>query len=170
MRARPPGVTRPSFRFPREAARQPATVIARDFRLHRDGDVRHVRARGKAVAHGALVARILPNSQDPPRNRYTVIAGKRCGKAVQRNRLKRLVREGLRGYHPWVRPGHDIVIICRGNVDELPSLSAAQEALTRILTRSGLWTIPPGEPDGPPAPGSPVTTGWTHAADPERVP
>jgi RNase P protein component len=95
-----------------------------------------------------------------------VIAGKRCGKAVQRNRLKRLVREALRGYHPWLATGHDIVVICRGTVDELPSLAVAQDALNRILTRGGLFTVPPGTPGGPPAPGEPVTTGWSHPTEP----
>lgn len=139
-------------------------MIAREFRLHREGDVRRVRSRGKASAHGPLVARVLPNDLDPPRNRYTVIAGKRCGKSVQRNRLKRLTREALRGYHPWLRPGHDIVIICRGTVDDIPALATAQQALDRIFTRAGLFTVPPGTENGPPAPGEPITTGWEPVA------
>jgi ribonuclease P protein component len=139
-------------------------VIARDYRLHREGDVRRVRARGAAWAHGPLVARVLPNDLDPPQNRYTVVAGKRCGKSVQRNRLKRLVREALRGYHPWLVPGHDIVIICRGTVEELTSLPVAQDTLARIFTRGKLWTVPPGAPEGPPQPGEPITTGWRPVA------
>ena len=136
-------------------------MIARDFRLHREGDVRRVRSRGKASAHGALVARVLPNDIEPAQNRYTVVAGKRCGKAVQRNRLKRITREALRGYHPWLKPGHDIVLICRGTVDEMPTLAHAQEALLRIFNRATLWIVPPGQPGGPPAPGDQITTGWT---------
>lgn len=135
-------------------------MIARRFRLHKDGDVRRVRSRGKASAHGAVVARILPNDLQPTQNRYTVVAGKKVGKSVQRNRLKRLVREALRGYHPWIRPGHDIVLICRGTVEEMPTLHHAQISLHRILTRAGLWIIPPGQPDGPPEPGSQVVSGW----------
>lgn len=135
-------------------------MIARRFRLHKDGDVRRVRARGKASAHGPLVARVLPNDLQPPQNRYTVIAGKRCGKAVQRNRLKRLTREALRGYHPWLKPGHDIVLVCRGTVDEMPNLATAQDSLMRIFTRAGLWTVKPGHPNGPPGPGDPVVSGW----------
>ena len=136
-------------------------MIARPYRLHKEGDVRRVRARGKASAHGPLVARILPNDLQPSQNRYTVVAGKKVGKAVQRNRLKRLTREALRGYHPWIRPGHDIVVICRGRVDEMPTLQHAQQSLHRILTRASLWIVPPGDPDGPPEPGAQVVSGWS---------
>ncbi len=96
-------------------------MIARAYRLREEGDVRRVRSRGRAFAHGPLVARVLPNALDPAQNRYTVIAGKKCGKAVQRNRLKRLTREALRGYHPHLKPGHAIAIIVRGALIELPT-------------------------------------------------
>ena len=135
-------------------------MIARPFRLREDGDVRRVRARGKAFAHGALVARVLPNDLDPPQNRYTVVAGKKCGGAVDRNRLKRLTREALRGFHPWLRPGHDIVFVVRGNVIEMPTLVEAQVALTRIFAKSGL-VVEGAEPNRrPPAPGEAIATGW----------
>ena len=103
------------------------------------------------------MVRYLRNTLDPSRNRYTVIAGKRCGKAVQRNRLKRLVREALRGYHPHLQTGYDVVVICRGTVEEMPTLLEAQKALSTIFRRANLLT----DPDRAPEPGTPVTAGWT---------
>jgi len=135
-------------------------MIARPFRLREDADVRRVRSRGKAFAHCALVARVLPNDLDPPHNRYTVVAGKKCGDAVDRNRLKRLTREALRGFHPWLKPGHDIVFVVRGNVGEMPTLTEAQTALTRIFAKSGLVMEGNAPEQRPPVPGEPVTTGW----------
>ncbi len=132
-------------------------MVARHYRLREEHDVQRVRSRGRAVAHGPLVVRFMRNSLDPARNRYTVIAGKRCGKAVQRNRLKRLVREALRGYHPHLEPGHDIAVICRGTVEEMPTLTEAQAALKTIFTRAKLFR----DPDTAPDPGSQVTTTWT---------
>lgn len=135
-------------------------MVARQYRLREEHDVKRVRSRGRAIAQGPLVVRYLHNSLDPAQNRYTVIAGKRCGKAVQRNRLKRLVREALRGYHPYLQTGYDIVVICRGTVEEMPTLSEAQKALHGIFLRGELFTDPTTAPE----PGSPVHTGWTKAA------
>lgn len=131
-------------------------MVARKFRLREEGDVRRVRARGRAVAQGPLVVRFLPNTLEPAQNRYTVVAGKRCGKAVQRNRLKRLVRESLRGYHPFLDRGYDIVVICRGTVEEMPTLIHAQNALKSILTRARMLQETPDIPE----PGEAITTGW----------
>jgi ribonuclease P protein component len=131
-------------------------VIAQQYRLREDHDVRRTRSRGKSWPSGPVVARILPNSLEPKQNRYTVIAGKRCGKAVQRNRMKRLIREALRGYHPYLRPGHDIAFVCRGTVEEFPSLAKTQELLASMFTRASLWM--PGIT--PPEPGTPIASGW----------
>ena len=113
-------------------------MVERRLRLRDDAEVRKVRARGKAWADGPLVARILANGSIPPRNRYAVIAGKRVGKAVQRNRLKRLSREAIRHLHPRLIPGHDIVLIVRGTVEELSSFEIARLSLERITRRAGL--------------------------------
>jgi ribonuclease P protein component len=107
--------------------------------------VRTARSRGRAVADGPLVLRYLPNVSDPPRNRYGVVAGRKSGGSVQRNRLKRVTREALRGLHPDLRPGYDLVVIIRGTVEELPGSAEAQRLLTRMLRRAGLLDRAPRE-------------------------
>jgi len=138
-------------------------VIARRYRLREESDVRRVRSRGRAVAQGPLVLKYLPNNLEPAQNRYTVIAGKRCGKAVQRNRLKRLVREAIRGYHPHLLPGHDVIFICRGTVEEMPDLTTAQQTVHALVSRAKLL---PQDHDAP-KPGSAITTGWASPDIPE---
>ena len=138
-------------------------MVARAYRLREEGDVRRVRSRGKAFAHGPLVARVLPNDLEPVQNRYTVIAGKKCGNAVERNRLKRLTREALRGYHPHLRPGHDIALVVRGNRVELPTLEVAQETLLRIFQRANLFVADAEIPE----PGANVTAAWKASTNDE---
>jgi ribonuclease P protein component len=111
-------------------------VVNRALRLREEAEVREARARGKAYADGPLVARVLAN--DTGQNRYAVVAGKRVGKAVQRNRCKRLVREAIRQLHPQLRPGFDVVIIVRGGVEELTGLDVAVNSLERIATKAKL--------------------------------
>jgi ribonuclease P protein component len=136
-------------------------VVARAYRLREEADVRRVRSRGKAFAHGPLVARVLPNDLQPVQNRYTVIAGKKCGNAVERNRLKRLTREALRGFHPHLQPGHDIALVVRGNRVELPTLDVAQDTLLRIFRRANLFV--PGA--DVPEVGTPITAAWRTAPE-----
>lgn len=126
--------------------------MERRLRLRREAEVRRARSRGRAWADGPLVARILANETEPPQNRYTVVAGKKVGKAHDRNRAKRLVRETLRHLHPHLRPGHDVVVIVRGTLEELPGLAAATASLTRIVQRAGLLTETAGRrgPEGTP--------------------
>jgi ribonuclease P protein component len=112
--------------------------VERRLRLRRGGDVRSARSRGKAIAEGPLVLRFLPNHSDPPHNRYGVVAGRKSGGSVQRNRLKRVTREALRALHSELRPGYDLVVIIRGTVTELPGSEEARQLLERMLRRAGL--------------------------------
>ncbi|MCV0404585.1 MAG: ribonuclease P protein component [Chloroflexi bacterium] len=134
-------------------------MVDRRYRLREEHDVKRVRSRGRSVAQGALVLRYMPNNTEPAQNRYTVIAGKKCGNAVHRNRLKRIVREALRAWHPVLKPGYDVAFICRGGTSEMPDLPAAQDTLQKILNRTDL--LKPGEQA--PAVGEPVTTSWKIA-------
>ncbi len=132
-------------------------MFARELRLRNEGDVQRARSRGRAWADGPIVFRISPNPTLPDQNRYTVVAGKKVGKAVQRNRAKRVVREALRLRHPGLRTGHDIVVIVRGTYDQLPDLATAQPIVDRIIRRAGLLVSP--DPASGPSPESPGSSG-----------
>lgn len=114
--------------------------MERRLRLRRESEIRAARTRGRVVSDGPLVIRYLANASEPPANRYAVVAGRKSGGAVQRNRLKRVTREALRALHPTLTPGFDLVVIIRGTIDELPSTAAASDLLTRLLRRAGLLT------------------------------
>jgi ribonuclease P protein component len=123
-------------------------VVNRSLRLTHEHEIRVARGKGRAFADGPIVARILPRSpEECPTNRYAVIASKKVGKAHERNRCKRLVREALRTLHPNLKQGFHIVVILRGGVAELPSFDVAFASMERIARRARLFADP--VPDQP---------------------
>ena len=46
-------------------------------------------------------------------NRIGITASKRIGRAVQRNRAKRVIREALMMLKPQLKPGYDLVVVAR---------------------------------------------------------
>lgn len=111
----------------------------RSHRLRASYDISHTRSKGASAASGPLVVRVLPNRLDPPGNRYTVVAGKRIGKAHDRNRCKRVTREALRLLEPTLEQGNDVVVILRGGQRELTDRDAASRALSDIFRKLGLF-------------------------------
>src|SRR3954453_396334 len=85
--------------------------MRRADRLRRPADFQRVRAVRRSWGHPLLVLYVAPN--DGQVTRLGISVGKRGGKAVGRNRVKRRVREAVRHRYADVRPGHDLVFIAR---------------------------------------------------------
>ncbi|CAN5582652.1 hypothetical protein BH09VER1_BH09VER1_56390 [soil metagenome] len=123
------------------------SVVNRSLRLTHEHEIRVARGKGRAFADGPLVVRVLPRTlEECPNNRYAVIASKKVGKAHERNRCKRLVREALRTLHPNLKQGCHIVVILRGGVAELPNFDVALASMERIARRARLLTEPVLDP------------------------
>ena len=78
-------------------------------RLRKNSQFVAVYEQGRTWADNFVVLKTLPNGLEW--NRYGFVAGKRLGKAVVRNRVKRLLREVV-GATP-TKSGWDIVFIAR---------------------------------------------------------
>ena len=108
------------------------------FRLRRPADFARLRKIGHTRRHPLVVLGVAPNNL--AHNRYGVIASRRLGNAVKRNRARRLMREALRHHHPHIAPGHDIVAVARKHIVG-QHFDAVDEAIHSLLARAGLLTV-----------------------------
>jgi ribonuclease P protein component len=79
-----------------------------------------------------VIRRTSPTGQ----TRLGVTVSRRVGNAVERNRVKRLVREAFRTSAPELVPAQDIVVIARSGAHELEYAEVAAE-LRAVFQPSG---------------------------------
>jgi ribonuclease P protein component len=85
--------------------------MERRYRLRSRGDFARLREQGRVCRHAWLNISVVRNELS--HNRYGYITGKTLGNAVQRNRVRRLLRESVRRLHERLQPGFDILLIAR---------------------------------------------------------
>lgn len=91
--------------------------MRRAVRLRSGDDFRRVRREGRSRANSwfVIVSAPRPDGRDEA-TRIGVVAGKRVGDAVVRNRAKRRVRERIRSRYGQLKAGWDIVVIIRSTL------------------------------------------------------
>ncbi len=90
----------------------------KSFRLTKAVEFRRVYNEGKVVRSDAFVLFYLTGEGDKPA-RVGITVTRKFGKAVRRNRIKRLIREAFRLLHPSLVRETDIVINVRLVADSL---------------------------------------------------
>jgi len=109
--------------------------VKRQFRLTRSTDFKRVRRNGKSYAHPLVVLVALPGEE--ARLRIGVTAGRSVGKAVKRNRAKRLLRSAMAAFIPELPPGWDLILIARPAILQT-SFQQVRQAIAELLGRARL--------------------------------
>jgi len=103
-------------------------------RLRKAGEFEALRARGRRVHEGCFTARLRANDLGHARLGLA-IAVKLAGNAVERNRIRRVIRESFRLHQPEL-PAVDVVVGAGPKVRDAPNpaLRAALDVLWRKVT------------------------------------
>jgi len=104
--------------------------------LTSQSDFEKVFQSGSKVSNKHIVVRYLGRDKSEE-SRVAFVTGKRIGKAVIRNRIKRLLRESYRRNINKVARGYDIVIIARSSLKDR-TYWEIEESLLDVLKVSGL--------------------------------
>ena len=105
----------------------------REERLRSESDFSAVYRKGRSWANELVVLKALPNGSETVRCGFAV--GKRVGKAVVRNRVKRRLREVVRSLPK--KGGWDMVFIARQAAAAV-SYDTLRRAVEQVLLRANL--------------------------------
>lgn len=108
-------------------------------RLSRSGEFDRVYREGRSHSSRHLVVYSFPREPGDDGPRLGVSVGRRVGGAVDRNRVKRLLRESFWAIAPELPEGHDFVIVARAEAGALAGNAGAMESELRgVLRAAGL--------------------------------
>jgi len=113
-------------------------------RLSRSAEFERVYRHGRSTANRYLVLYSFPNAA-ATRPRLGLSVSRKVGGAVQRNRLKRLLREAFASAADDLRGGQDIVVVARppaGELAEREGLAGVDASLAELIEKAELGMHP----------------------------
>jgi ribonuclease P protein component len=127
-------------------------------RLSRSAEFERVYRQGRSTANRHLVLYTFANPA-AARPRLGLSVSRKVGNAVQRNKVKRLLREAFAHAEPGLLDGHDVVLVARpaaGELAEREGLRGVQASLTELIEKAGLVGSEDALQSQPPAADAPA--------------
>jgi len=119
-------------------------MLPSEQRLRDNRAFRRVYGQGRSYANELCVLYLWRRQglarEEALGRRIGFVVSKKQGKAVQRNRIKRRLREAVRLRLPELRPGaYDLVFVCRKGLGTADG-KAIQAAVTKLLLQANVLT------------------------------
>jgi ribonuclease P protein component len=109
-------------------------------RLSRSAEFERVYRQGRSVANRHLVLYTFPNAATE-RPRLGLSVSRKVGGAVERNKVKRLLREAFSHAENELLSGQDVVVVARpaaGELAEREGLAGMDASLAELIAKAGL--------------------------------
>jgi ribonuclease P protein component len=109
-------------------------------RLSRSAEFDRVYREGRSHAGRHLVLYFFPREDDDEPPRLGLSVGRKVGGAVERNKVKRLLREAFWAAEERLPVGHDFVVVARaeaGDLAEREGLAGIKGELDELLEKAG---------------------------------
>jgi ribonuclease P protein component len=104
--------------------------LAKQYRLKDDQQFQVVFKQNQKIVTPLFIL-LLHYKSEKSGPRFGIVASKKVGGAVQRNRAKRLMREAISQLIPQIKKNIDVIIICRSEILEVKT-PAVQATLHKI--------------------------------------
>jgi ribonuclease P protein component len=114
------------------------TEPRRTGRVSRSAEFDRVYRQGRSVANRFLVLYTFPREGTDPA-RVGLSVGRKVGGAVERNLVKRLLREACQRHAQDIPDGHDVVLVARAPAQRLAAddgLDGIGSALAELLAKA----------------------------------
>jgi ribonuclease P protein component len=108
--------------------------MLRRSRLSRSRDFDAVYRQGRSVSSRYLVLYAFARPEDAPsaRPRLGLAVSRRVGNAVERNRVKRLLREAFDQLEPDLEPANDYVLVARPGIGQIADAHGLQWVVEQV--------------------------------------
>lgn len=111
-------------------------MLPKNYRLKKKTEFSKVYQAGKSVANKYLILFYKP-TKGQDKNRIAFAVSKKMGTAVERNRIKRRMREAMRPLLSNIKPNYDLIFIARIKIKGI-SFDNVEKNMVALLQQAGL--------------------------------
>ncbi|XJS10648.1 ribonuclease P protein component [Aerococcaceae bacterium WGS1372] len=110
--------------------------MRKDYRVKKEHEFQRVFHEGESVANRQLVLYVYPKVEQA-HFRVGLSVGKKIGNAVERNQVKRYLRQALHELEPAIKPDMDFLLIARKDI-QTKTFHQVKSSIIHVMNLAGV--------------------------------